>query len=89
MDLTALYDTYERMPSEKYASPAIMLKILLYAYRERKEISSSVIEKNCRRGIIERYGLKPLWHKEVRKKHVKGLLLQGSVHAGEELKEAC
>lgn len=51
MDLTALYDTYERMPSEKYASPAIMLKILLYAYHERQEISSRVIEKNCRRDI--------------------------------------
>ena len=34
MDLTALYDTYERMPSEKYASPEIMLKIMLYAYHE-------------------------------------------------------
>ena len=32
MDLTALYDTYERMPSEKYASPEIMLKVMLYAY---------------------------------------------------------
>ena len=30
MDLTALYDTYERMPSEKYASPEIMLKVMLY-----------------------------------------------------------
>ena len=36
MDLTALYATYERMPSEKYASPEIMLKIMLYAYHERK-----------------------------------------------------
>ena len=32
MDLTALYGTYERMPSEKYASPTVLLKILLYAY---------------------------------------------------------
>ena len=40
MDLAALYDTYERMPSEKYVSPEIMLKIMLYAYHEGKEISS-------------------------------------------------
>ena len=46
MDLAALYDTYERMPSEKYASPEIMLKIMLYAYHEGKEISSRVIEWN-------------------------------------------
>ena len=31
MDLTALYSTYERLPSKKYASPEIMLKIMLYA----------------------------------------------------------
>ena len=43
MDLAALYDTYERMPSEKYASPEIMLKIMLYAYHERKDISSRTI----------------------------------------------
>ena len=55
MDLTALYGTYERMPSEKYASPTVMLKILLYAYHERKEISSRVIEKNCRRDINYMY----------------------------------
>ena len=55
MDLTVLYSTYERMPSEKYASPAVMLKILLYAYHERKEISSRVIEKNCRRDINYMY----------------------------------
>ncbi len=55
MDLTALYGTYERMPSEKYASPAVMLKILLYAYHERQEISSRVIEKNCRRDINYMY----------------------------------
>ena len=55
MDLTALYGTYERMPSEKYASPAVLLKILLYAYHERKEISSRVIEKNCRRDINYMY----------------------------------
>lgn len=55
MDLTALYGTYERMPSEKYASPTVLLKILLYAYHERKEISSRVIEKNCRRDINYMY----------------------------------
>ena len=47
MDLTALYGTYDRMPSEKYASPEIMLKIMLYAYHERRDISSRTIEKNC------------------------------------------
>ena len=51
MDLTALYATYERMPSEKYASPEIMLKIMLYAYHERKDVSSRTIEKNCKRDI--------------------------------------
>lgn len=55
MDLTALYDTYERMPSEKYASPEIMLKIMLYAYHERKDISSRSIEKNCKRDINYMY----------------------------------
>ena len=55
MDLAALYDTYERMPSEKYASPEIMLKIMLYAYHERKDISSRTIEKNCRRDINYMY----------------------------------
>lgn len=55
MDLTALYGTYERMPSEKYASPTVMLKILLYAYHERKDISSRTIEKNCRRDINYMY----------------------------------
>ena len=55
MDLTALYDTYERMPSEKYASPEIMLKIMLYAYHERKDISSRSIEKNCKRDIHYMY----------------------------------
>ena len=44
MDLTALYGTYDRMPSEKYASPEIMLKIMLYAYHERRDISSRTIE---------------------------------------------
>ena len=29
MDLTALYGTYDRMPSGKYASPEIMLKITI------------------------------------------------------------
>lgn len=55
MDLAALYETYERMPSEKYASPEIMLKIMLYAYHEGKEISSRTIEKNCRRDINYMY----------------------------------
>lgn len=51
MDLTALYATYERMPSEKYASPEIMLKIMLYAYHERKDVSSRTIEKKLQAGI--------------------------------------
>ena len=51
MDLTDLYSTYERMPSEKYASPEIMLKIMLYAYHEGNDISSRSIEKSCRRDI--------------------------------------
>ena len=55
MDLTALYETYERMPSEKYASPEIMLKIMLYAYHEGKEVSSRTIEKNCKRDINYMY----------------------------------
>ena len=55
MDLTALYDTYERLPSEKYASPTIMLKIMLYAYHERKDVSSRIIEKNCKRDINYMY----------------------------------
>lgn len=55
MDLAALYGTYERMPSEKYASPEIMLKIMLYAYHERKDISSRTIEKNCKRDINYMY----------------------------------
>lgn len=55
MDLAALYDTYERMPSEKYASPEIMLKIMLYAYHDGKETSSRMIEKNCRRDINYMY----------------------------------
>ena len=55
MDLTALYDTYERMPSKKYASPEIMLKVMLYAYHEAKDISSRAIEKSCRRDINYKY----------------------------------
>lgn len=55
MDLTDLYETYERMPSEKYASPAIMLKIMLYAYHEGTETSSRMIEKNCRRDVNYMY----------------------------------
>lgn len=49
--MTDLYGTYERMPSKKYASPAIMLKILLYAYHERTDTSSRSIEKRCKRDI--------------------------------------
>lgn len=55
MDLTALYATYERMPSEKYVSPEIMLKIMLYAYHERKDISSRAIEQRCKRDINYMY----------------------------------
>jgi len=55
MDLADLYSTYERLPSEKYASPEIMLKIILYAYHEGKEVSSRTIEKNCRRDINYMY----------------------------------
>ena len=47
MDLTEFYDTYERMSSEKYASPEIMLKLMLYAYHERNRISSRNIEKTA------------------------------------------
>ena len=68
MDLTTLYATYERMPSEKYASPEIMLKIMLYAYHERKDVSSRTIEKNCKRDInyIERPRIMPQSHVFVR-----------------------
>ena len=48
-------DACERMPSEKYASPEIMLKIMLYAYHERKDVSSRTIEKNCKRDINYMY----------------------------------
>lgn len=51
MDLTALYATYDRMPRANHALPATMLKLMLYAYHERQEISSRVVEKNCRRDI--------------------------------------
>ena len=99
MDLTALYATYERMPSEKYASPEIMLKIMLYAYHERKDVSSRTIEKNCKRDInyiflqktallvgdiIQRQELKPLWQKQVKKKHVKKILKKLRAKANEE-----
>lgn len=55
MDLAELYDTYERLPSKKYASPETMLKIMLYAYHEGKGISSRIIEKNCKRDINYMY----------------------------------
>ena len=48
-------DACERLPSEKYASPEIMLKIMLYAYHERKDVSSRTIEKNCKRDINYMY----------------------------------
>ncbi|MDD2503505.1 MAG: IS1182 family transposase [Clostridia bacterium] len=55
MDLTELYSTYERLPGENRVSPEIMLKIMLYAYHERCEISSRTIEKNCKRDINYMY----------------------------------
>ena len=55
MDLAELYGTYERMPSEKYASPETMLKIMLYAYHEGKDISSRAIETRCKRDINYKY----------------------------------
>ena len=56
MDLTELYDTYERMPAENHASPEIMTKIMLYAYHEgNNSIASRVIEKNCLRDINYMY----------------------------------
>ena len=55
MDMTALYDTYGSMPSKKYAAPEIMLKVMLYAYHEAKDISSRAIEKSCRRDINYKY----------------------------------
>lgn len=55
MDLTELYSTYERLPGENRVSPEIMLKIMLYAYHERTEISSRTIEKNCKRDINYMY----------------------------------
>lgn len=175
MDLAALYGTYDRLPPGNHASPAIMLKLLLYAYHEGLGISSRRIEKSCRRDInymyllegravpdhatiarfrtghlqpcarellsqmtgllfrlgqvtdtevfidgtkigadanrytfvwkksvtrhqarflqktallvgdiISRYGMKPLWHREVRKKHVKKLLGRLNAMAREE-----
>ena len=47
--------TIKRISSEKYASPEIMLKIMLYAHHERKENSSRIIEKNCNRDINYMY----------------------------------
>lgn len=49
MDLAELYGTYEKMPSEKYTSPETMLKIMLYAYHEGKDISLRTIETRCKR----------------------------------------
>ena len=50
MDLTALYDTYERMPSEKYASPEIMLKVMLYHTMKPKIFLPGPSRKNA--GVI-------------------------------------
>ena len=70
MDLTALYGTYERMPSEKYASPEIMLKIMLYAYHERKDVSSrktaSGISTTCIFSKAEKPRIMPQSHVFVR-----------------------
>lgn len=55
LDLTALYGTYERLPPKNHASPEIMLKIMLYAYHERVENTSRIIEKRCRRDINYMY----------------------------------
>lgn len=55
MDLAALYGTYGRMPSGNHASPAAMLKLLLYAYHERLGTASRSIEKNCRRDVNYMY----------------------------------
>lgn len=55
LDLAALYGTYGRIPSGKYASPGTMLKVMLYACHERTDISSRTIEKNCRRDINYMY----------------------------------
>ena len=54
MELTALYETYDRMPSKKYATPAMMLKIMLYAYHEGI-CSTRDIEARCTRDINFRY----------------------------------
>lgn len=54
MELTALYETYERMPSKKYATPAMMLKIMLYAYHEGI-CSTMDIEARCTHDINFRY----------------------------------
>lgn len=54
MDMTALHKTYKRMPSEKFATPAMMLKIMLYAYHEGI-CSSREIEIRCTRDINFRY----------------------------------
>lgn len=55
MDLTELYNTYERIPSDRYPSPAMHLKIMLYAFHERIVNSSRVIEDRCRRDINYMY----------------------------------
>ncbi|MCI8772288.1 MAG: IS1182 family transposase [Lachnospiraceae bacterium] len=51
LDLTELYDTYERLPSGNHPTPDILLKLLLYAYHERTNIASREVEQNCKRDI--------------------------------------
>lgn len=51
LDLTELYDTYERLPSGNHPTPDILLKLLLYAYHERKGIASREMEQHCKRDI--------------------------------------
>lgn len=63
-------DACERMPSEKYASPEIMLKIMLYVYHERKDVSSRTIEKNCKRDINYMYLLEAERHPTMPQSHV-------------------
>ena len=48
MDLTALYDTYERMPSEKYASPETVSYTHLDVYKRQVEYGLL----GCRRSAL-------------------------------------
>lgn len=51
LDLTELYNTYERLPSGNHPTPDILLKLLLYAYHERRGITSREMEQHCKRDI--------------------------------------